>query len=283
MLPGVEGGDVRAIHRTRVASRRLREVLPVLQLDADVADKLGRRLRKVTERLGVVRELDVLMALLEELGRSGSHLDAPLARVLADVVEERDRARARLMAKLPLTELARLASKLEKVARTLETRDAGTRRPGPPPRSWQWAVEARVARRALTLSSAMSGAGTVYLPDRLHTVRIAVKKLRYAVEVSADIAHMKSTPDLTQLGRVQDILGRLHDLQVLIERVRRVQASLTPPDLRAWRELDALIVSLENDCRRLHGRYMNDRDVLSALCARLLSRTSEVRRQRVKG
>ena len=50
MLHGVEGGDVRALHRTRVASRRLREVLPVLQLDPDMAHKLGRRLRKITQR-----------------------------------------------------------------------------------------------------------------------------------------------------------------------------------------------------------------------------------------
>ena len=36
VLTGVEQGDVRALHRARVASRRLRELLPVLQLDHDV-------------------------------------------------------------------------------------------------------------------------------------------------------------------------------------------------------------------------------------------------------
>ena len=50
MLQGVEDGDVDALHRARVASRRLREVLPVLQLDSDVARKLNRRLRKITDR-----------------------------------------------------------------------------------------------------------------------------------------------------------------------------------------------------------------------------------------
>ena len=38
-------GDVRAIHRTRVASRRLREILPVLQLKADVCEPGRRRSR----------------------------------------------------------------------------------------------------------------------------------------------------------------------------------------------------------------------------------------------
>src|SRR6266704_224163 len=59
-------GDVTALHRTRGASRRLRELIPVLQLDHNVARKLGRRLRKITRRLGAIRELDVLLLLIDE-------------------------------------------------------------------------------------------------------------------------------------------------------------------------------------------------------------------------
>src|SRR5260370_39500596 len=66
MLPGVEAGELRALHRARVASRRLRELLPVLQLHPDATRKHLRRLRNVTERLGAVRELDVLLLLIDE-------------------------------------------------------------------------------------------------------------------------------------------------------------------------------------------------------------------------
>jgi CHAD domain-containing protein len=272
MLQGVEGGDVRALHRTRVASRRLREVLPVLQLDPEVARKLSRRLRKITDRLGTVREFDVLLDVTDELGHAGRYPRAALARVAANIGDDRRQARQRLLSKVPIDELRRVARKLNKVERELE---------GPPPgrgsarHSWRWAIEARVARRASRLVNAISGAGAVYLAERLHVVRIAVKKLRYALELSADVAHVKSTPDLRQLRRTQDILGRLHDLQVLIDRAREAQASLTPPDVGAWRELDALVAALEDDCRRLHGRYMNEREALFALCARLAGRTSE--------
>jgi hypothetical protein len=51
--------------------------------------------------------------------------------------------------------------------------------------------------------------------------------------------------------------------------VRKVQASLAPPNLTVWRELDALVGSLEDDCRRLHARYMRARDPLAAMVARL--------------
>src|ERR1700674_3350724 len=95
MLHGLNEGDVRALHRTRVASRRLREILPVLQVDADVARRLGRRLRKVTRRLGAVRELDVLGLLTDELQESGRY-DGQAVRRLAFVIGgERARARDR--------------------------------------------------------------------------------------------------------------------------------------------------------------------------------------------
>src|SRR6188508_3387603 len=78
MLHGVEAGDVSAVHHARVATRRLRELLPILQLDRSVAEKLGHRLRRTTRRLGAVRELDVLLLLTEELRESGRHSERAL-------------------------------------------------------------------------------------------------------------------------------------------------------------------------------------------------------------
>jgi CHAD domain-containing protein len=128
----------------------------------------------------------------------------------------------------------------------------------------------------------MAKAGAVYLPERLHAVRIAAKKLRYALELDADLRQVKSSPDITELRRTQDILGRLHDLQVLVDRTREEQASLAPPDVNIWRGLDALVRSLEDECRRLHGRYMHHAASLVGLCARLSGRTEEVRNEKSK-
>ena len=101
MLHGLDEGDVRALHRTRVASRRLREILPVLQLDPGVARRLGRRLRKVTQRLGAVRELDVLCLLLDELRESGRYEAQAVRRLATAVGDERAHARDKLLAKVP--------------------------------------------------------------------------------------------------------------------------------------------------------------------------------------
>jgi CHAD domain-containing protein len=109
----------------------------------------------------------------------------------------------------------------------------------------------------------------VYLSERLHVVRIALKKLRYAAELAADLSGRDRAAEMRTLKRAQDTLGRMHDLQVLIDRVRQVQASLTPPDVSVWRALDGLVVFLDNTCRQLHGRYIGRRAELEAIIARL--------------
>jgi CHAD domain-containing protein len=267
VLTSVEQGDVRGLHRARVASRRLRELLPMLQLDADKARKLGRRLRKVTTRLGTVRELDVLLLLVDEHHVSGRSRSSALGRVGISVAKDRDDARKRLSTRLPVAGMRRLAEKLDRVVEQLRVAEGSSSRAAA--RHWRLAVDAQVASRAVRLSAAMADAGAMYLPERLHTVRIAMKKLRYAVELSAEISGTSRRAGLNALKRGQDLLGRLHDLQVLIERVRQVQASLMPPNLTVWRDLDALGLSLENDSRLLHARYMRSREALLALADEL--------------
>src|SRR5882724_3082846 len=68
-LGRIHEGDIEAVHSTRVASRRLRELLPLLELDASTTRKLVRRVRNVTRELGAVRQLDVLMLMIDRLDR----------------------------------------------------------------------------------------------------------------------------------------------------------------------------------------------------------------------
>jgi CHAD domain-containing protein len=251
MLQGLDGGNVHALHQTRVASRRLREILPVLQVNPGVARRLGRRLRKVTQRLGAVRELDVLSLLIEELSASGRYDQQAMKKVAVAVADERKRARNRMSDKLPIDELRRIAGKLDRVAEDLKERKSS--------RSWHWAVDARVTHRALALKTALAEAGALYLPERLHDVRIALKKLRYACEVGAEAAGTNIKAELRALKRAQEILGRLHDVQVLLDRIRQLQASLTPGDAVMSRRLDSVMIALENECRRLHARFMHQK------------------------
>ncbi len=281
-LDAVESGDVKALHRARVASRRLREIVPVVELDQETGKKLGRRLRRVTARLGAVRELDVLLILIDELHESRPTLSAALQRVSVDVAHARDEGRKRLVEQGTVTEMRRVADKLAKVARARAA--AGKRkRSRDHAAAWRWAIAARIASRSGHLAEAIHSAGQVYLPERLHAVRIALKKLRYALELSATLQGEKRSEALRQLKRGQDTLGRMHDLQVLMDRVREVQASLTPPNLATWRALDGLVDALEDDCRRLHARYVRQRAALESLAETLAARPAALTEGRKAG
>ena len=267
-LPGVETGEIKAVHRTRVASRRLRELLPVLELEDRSAGKLSHQMRKVTRRLGSVREADVMLLLIEELHESG-RFHEPAIRLVRDAARRgREEARAEIPGKSATASFKRILRKLERAARKLDrTENVHTRR------AWRWALDARVSRRALALSHAIDKAGAVYLAERLHAARIALKKLRYALELDVESRGLKSTDELRLLKRMQEMLGRLHDLQVLVDHIRRVQASLAPPDVKTWRELDTVLASLEQSCRRLHARYVGERQTLLDVCDRLTRRS----------
>src|SRR5262249_54736980 len=122
-LPGIEEDRVDALHGARVATRRLREIVPLLQLERSVTRKLGRRMKKVTHTLGAVRELDVLCALVAELARAHRSTPAALNVVLAAIEEARDQARKRLMARSVPTKMKRLAARLERSSGDLPWRD----------------------------------------------------------------------------------------------------------------------------------------------------------------
>src|SRR5262249_15325712 len=148
--------------------RRLRAVLPLLEMEEPAARKMDRRLRRVTNRLGQVRELDVLSLLLDELHESGHHDVRALRHVRASIANDRSRAHRRMVEDVPPGELRRIATKLDKVA------DRGK---GQAARPLRLALEVHVARCASALAQALEEAGALYLTDRVHSVRIGVKKL----------------------------------------------------------------------------------------------------------
>ena len=98
--------------------------------------------------------------------------------------------------------------------------------------------------------------GQMYNPESLHRVRIATKKLRYGLEIAAEGGFPVAAPLVRQLKKVQDTLGRLHDLQVLLTHVAAVQAMPPGRELPEG-SLDVLARALEDECRHLHGRYMS--------------------------
>jgi CHAD domain-containing protein len=275
-LDRIHDGDAVVLHRTRVASRRLREVLPLVGLDRDEARDLAHRLKRVTRRLGIVRELDVLALLIREFHGRAQYPPIALREVGAAVAAARASARERLTKKLPSAKLKRLTRQIERAAKHAESSSRPRPRDGVPgpKKTWLWALDARSVYRATALQSTIQMTSVLYVPEQLHEVRIAVKKLRYAEELRAE-ALQRPSRDVAVLRVAQNLLGRLHDLEVLNTFVRDVQSQLSASHLLVWRQLGLLARALEGDCRRLHGRYMRGRTKLMAIAVRIAGRATQ--------
>ena len=258
-LPGARKGDVHSVHQARVATRRIREALPLIARGRS-GKSLVKSVRRLTRALGPVRELDVALLNLDQMRTSGDVPEAAIARLRQLVTEERQRVGAEMLRRIQQYNLPKLQKKAVEAAR----RGPVTRGPRDPGRAA--AAMARAARRADGLRAAIDNAAGIYLPDRLHQVRIAVKKLRYALEIARDLSGSRATARIRTLKRVQELLGRMHDLEMLIARTRAIQSRAGAPNLKLSGDLDRLVRRLENECRRLHVRYMNERKALRGIC-----------------
>src|SRR4029079_13177971 len=268
-LPGAQKGDVQAVHQARVATRRIREALPLVARGR-AGKSLKKSERKLTRALGPVRELDVALMNLDQLRNAGDVSEAAVARLGQLVTEERQRLGAEMVRLISHCNLAKFQKKaIDATARGPVA--SGTR----DPRRIATALS-RAARRAEGLRAAMDNAAGIYLPDRLHQVRIAVKKLRYALEIAQDLSGSRATARIRTLKRVQDLLGRMHDLEMLIVRTRAIQSRAGVPSLNLSGDLDRLVRKLENECRRLHARYMNERKSLLRICDYVSAREARI-------
>lgn len=256
-LPAALAGDPAGVHQARVASRRLREALPVLAaagLDRAAARAL-RPVRLVTRMLGPVRELDVALGVL------ATHVAAhPEERAEGEVVRawlERQRAgRREAMAEgLDECRLARMWSRLGRIGRRLRAVEAHA------DASWRRALGKRLQVRARLLADEIARTGMLYAPEPLHAVRIACKKLRYAVELTGDLWPSRRTEPIERtLKAQQDLLGRIHDLEILTAFADRACAELESP-----RRVSAarLAGDWHRECRERHAKYLRARPGLA--------------------
>ncbi len=265
-LPGVLAGDVEAVHAMRVASRRLRESVPLLsapraagEADDRPTRKLTRPLRRLTRALGGVRELDVALGFLHEISARRSSLRGAAGTVAQVIRWEREIRRRAMLARLDRIDVKKLQRRI--AARVVDVQVSGL------DPSWQARLGERIGRRADGIDAAVLAAGSLYAPDRVHGVRIATKKLRYALELAGELAALATRGSIRRLKQVQDLLGRMHDLEVLAGYARLLDLQADPP-ARAHARLARLLDAIDKEIRLLHAQYLESRDVLVGVAAR---------------
>jgi CHAD domain-containing protein len=202
--PGVRQGDPEAVHKMRVATRRLRSTLRTFKRTFPGTAEVGAELKWLADLLGAVRDGQVqkgkLLAGVQDAGpqfadaaeRIGRHLDDQVTcgRQALDEALESERYLA-------------LLDRVDRLSDETETAETDP---------------VRRARRSLEkadglLDQALAGG----VDAELHDARKAYKRARYAVEVFAPSAGKAGKQLVNALTDLQDVLGAHQDSVVARE------------------------------------------------------------------
>jgi CHAD domain-containing protein len=245
-IKGVREGKADAIHDARVGSRRLRELLPLVIDEVRAGDRLRdarREFRRAGRILGQTRELDVSLELLARAVELAPSAGGVLETMRDDLERERGKSLRDLVKTLEEVDLKAAA-------------DGGSRGP----RRWQRVLARQLAARAGRVRAAVDHAAGIPFPNRLHRVRVEVKKLRYSLELCRDLGRWNASAAIGALKRAQDVLGELHDWQVLEDRLG-LRLPEAPADEAA--EVRKIKLAVSQEIQRLHAQYLEMRGSIS--------------------
>lgn len=208
----VQTSDAEYIHQMRVATRRLRAAMRMFGpvLPEGFIDTLTPPLRELMSTLGRARDLDVLMA--DIIAPVAAALpDEPRIADLSGVLTDRlFHARAEAVKALQLPSygrLLRLASSL-----LHQPPFIGPRESTDSELSLSDFAHQRL-RRLLKKVQQLASLARIEDPPSLHELRIAIKRLRYAIEFFGPMLQGKSGATLvSRLAGLQERLGHLNDL-----------------------------------------------------------------------
>lgn len=217
-----------AVHSVRTGTRKLEAVLRKLVEDHPGATRLrtsaketGRELKRIRKAAGPVRDLDVHRQLAKELrsqrlaaggSASADDLDHGHRQLDHALQQRRERAAAKLEKVLKKEEV-RLEAALEHVSKAMSHLRAAS----PPPLT---------TAREWARNSSMPSNGD--FQDNLHGYRKQTKPARYLAgleEASAPARRLAK-----RLKKMQDTIGRWHDLMLLADEAEKVlgkRAALT--------------------------------------------------------
>jgi CHAD domain-containing protein len=255
------GEDIEEVHDMRVAIRRQRSTLRLLEIyyKPKAIQPYLEQLRRVAQVLGAVRDLDVLIHDLHEFQAT---LDPAQPDDLQSVFDQLDEQRA-----LARHDLLRLLDKksyqrfINDYADFLTTPGKGAR-----PVETHDVTPYQVRHLLPTLLYEHLGAVRAYdtvLAEAdaatLHALRIEFKRLRYVVSIFTDVLGSTINDFITELKTIQDHLGRLNDIRTAQDRLSDLIAQLDPETQ------GAAIVALQAYIDRLEAERLGFGDSIADL------------------
>ena len=210
-----QGQDIEAIHRMRVASRRLRSALPLFETCYAVKyrAKWQKGIRQVTRALGQARDTDVQIERLNNFLATiqDAQCRPGVRRLILRLKQKRSGLQAKVNMALDELGKSQILPIIEEQNRT-RTVEQGL---GEPFTSSLYML----AKGAILVMLKNFLDYEKYIQDptaikELHAMRIAAKRLRYTLEIFSSIYADELKSDLQAVKTAQEMLGDVHDCDV---------------------------------------------------------------------
>jgi CHAD domain-containing protein len=217
--PRTRRGDGTGVHGMRVATRRMRSALKEAcrLLDPTWVRETRSELKWLGGLLGAVRDSDVFAAYVEDqVARLGAGAEQGGRDLVNLIVEQSQPARAQLAEALDSPRYLALLDRLEATRESL---------PVTPARESLGQMLRRAARRTRRRLRGVSRSSS---DSRLHELRIASKRARYAGELAASAEGRVARRLAKRAAALQTILGDHQDAVVAEERLQSLAADATP-------------------------------------------------------
>jgi CHAD domain-containing protein len=228
------GASADAIHDLRVATRRMQEALRMFAplLPEEPRERVRRRARRIRRQFTDLRDADVLARLVQQLAADAGEENRAAILALGRQLTAKAARLRRGMAR-PTGGAPHVAGFRKRLRGLLEKAPAGDRRALV--RAGRQSLQERAHELRQALARAKRGA-----PLPLHRARIAVKRWRYGLELAQATRIASCAKAIEEAQAMQDRLGSIHDLDVLIGRIGQRGSKAQP-----------LLDRLHNQRRRL--------------------------------
>jgi CHAD domain-containing protein len=212
--PGVRHGEPEAVHKMRVATRRLRSSLKTFKksFDPELAARVAPELKWLAGQLGEVRDGQVLSHKLLAAVEDEEAEFAPVAeRIRAHLEAKVSNGREALAQDLDADRYLNLLDAIDALVADPDTEDKDPLR----------RVRKAVDKADDLLDEALAGGADA----ELHEARKAYKRARYAVEVFEPSAGKPAKTFVKALTELQEVLGAHQDSVVAREILRELAGS----------------------------------------------------------
>jgi CHAD domain-containing protein len=215
-----DNNDIEHIHQIRVFTRRIRSALPLFAgcYPKKISSGWQNQMRKLTHALGVARDVDVQLELLNQVFEqvSENKRKPGIRRLILRLSQKRDGLQAGVIKALEKFKKSDVVSEIGETIIPMESNNESE--PVYSLSLYHLAFISITKKLSILLSY------DEFVPqeekvDELHKMRIAAKRLRYTMEIFVKIYASRLKLAFGIIKQTQEFLGDIHDCDVWLDYI----------------------------------------------------------------